>query len=303
VNAAEIATALGSARQSERDVKSKCPICGGPLALRDGDRGLMAKCWGGCETRDVYRELRRLKLISGKGPAPLPPEEIARLSADAARQTKRKIAVARYLWGTGRAIVDTPADHYLRVARGIDATSPYLDETTVLAALRYCPKARHSPGIHRPALLAKVEHIDLGHVATHVTYLAIDGSSKATLDPSRRTFGALKGGAVRLGNPKPDRWLIIGEGIETTLSVMQACALPGWAALSANGIFSLVLPPEARMVVIAADNDRSGVGQRTARRAAARFCGEGRRVRVFMPPTPDSDWNDVLLGKAPAHAA
>ena len=31
---------------------------------------------------------------------------------------------------------------------------------------------------------------------------------------------------------------------------------PGWAALSAGGIESLILPPEARKVLIAADHDR-----------------------------------------------
>ena len=41
---------------------------------------------------------------------------------------------------------------------------------------------------------------------------------------------------------QPDQWLVI----ETTLSVMQACSLPGWAALSANGITSSFCPARRR---------------------------------------------------------
>ena len=73
------------------------------------------------------------------------------------------------------------------------------------------------------------------------------------------------------------QWLLVAEGLETTLSVMRACALPGWAALSAGGIKSLVLPPSANMIMICADNDANGVGQRAANAAAERFLAEGRR--------------------------
>ena len=76
---------------------------------------------------------------------------------------------------------------------------------------------------------------------------------------------------------------------------MQLLRLPGWAALSASGIRNLILPPEARRVVIAADNDENGVGWKGALVAARRWAFEGRQVRIDMPPTPDTDWNDVLL--------
>jgi putative DNA primase/helicase len=77
---------------------------------------------------------------------------------------------------------------------------------------------------------------------------------------------------------------------------MHACALPGWAALSAGGIKSLVLPPSANMVLICADNDANGVGQRAANAAAERFLAEGRRVRIALPPRSGTDFNDLLRG-------
>jgi phage/plasmid primase-like uncharacterized protein len=79
-----------------------------------------------------------------------------------------------------------------------------------------------------------------------------------------------------------------------------ALKAPGWAALSAGGIKRLALPPTARMVLIAADNDPKGVGQRAANAAAARWLAEGRRVKICMPPVAGTDWNDVVLGRAPA---
>ena len=68
------------------------------------------------------------------------------------------------------------------------------------------------------------------------------------------------GGAVRFGRPDPRRWLVIGEGIETVLSVALALHCPSWAALSTGGLIALQLPREARRVLIAADNDPNGEG-------------------------------------------
>ena len=93
---------------------------------------------------------------------------------------------------------------------------------------------------------------------------------------------------------RPDDWLVIGEGIETVASVMQCTGLPGWAALSASGIERLLLPPDARMVLIAADHDPNGTGERAAQNAAQRWLAEGRRVWIAMPPGIGDDANDVL---------
>jgi putative DNA primase/helicase len=152
-------------------------------------------------------------------------------------------------------------------------------------------------GEQRPAMVGLVEHVEHGQVGIHVTYLAIDGSMKATITPSKKFFGLVSGGAVRLGPVRPGQWLIVGEGIESTASAMQLWGLSsGWAGLSASGIRNLILPPEARLILIACDNDANGVGQAAARDAAWMWEEEGRAVRVALPPTPDTDFNDVLIG-------
>jgi putative DNA primase/helicase len=51
------------------------------------------------------------------------------------------------------------------------------------------------------------------------------------------------------------------------------------------------------MVLICADHDANGVGQRAAKEAADRFLAEGRRVRIAIPPDTDNDFNDLLLDR------
>ena len=55
------------------------------------------------------------------------------------------------------------------------------------------------------------------------------------------------------------------------------------------------------MVLICADNDPNGTGQRASQSAAERFLAEGRRVRIALPPTSGLDFNDLLRGSASAH--
>ena len=81
-------------------------------------------------------------------------------------------------------------------------------------------------------MVGLVTHTETGILGVIRTWLAVDGSANASLDPPRIFTGAAKGGAVRLARLDPALELVIGEGIETVLSVMQVTGLPGWAALS-----------------------------------------------------------------------
>jgi hypothetical protein len=146
-------------------------------------------------------------------------------------------------------------------------------------------------------MLGLVEHVEHGPIGIHRTYLKDDGSGKAEVDPNKMMLGPVGGGAVRFGMPVAGQELVVGEGIESTLSVAVACSLPAWAALSATGIKNLILPPEATDVVIAADNDASGAGQDAAHRAAKRFLSEGRSVKIALPPIPDTDFNTMIIGE------
>jgi len=85
---------------------------------------------------------------------------------------------------------------------------------------------------------------------------------------------------------------MIADGIETSLSAMQATGLSAWAALSTSGLRVLDLPPVVREVIVLADGDDSG--ESAARTAGLRWRREGRLVRIARPPA-GMDFNDVLL--------
>jgi hypothetical protein len=295
MTAASIARALGGIGGSGW-CRCRCPVhnsAGLTLALADGPYGLAVRCFAGCRRDDIFAELRRMGLLDDDGAsrAAPDPEELARRREAEAASRNRRIAGALDIWAETGPAAGRLVETYLW-SRLCCMPPP--------AAIRLHPSLWHrESGQRRPAMVALVEHVDFGRVGVHATYLAVDGTCKATVEPVRKSFGPVMGAAVRLAPIRADGRLVIAEGIETTLSVMMSTGLPGWAALSANGIARLILPPEARKVIIAADHDRNGTGQQAGASAARRFRQEGRRVKVCMPPMP-GDWNDCLLGRIPA---
>jgi putative DNA primase/helicase len=297
--AERIANVLGNARREARGWRCICPVHGGhSLVVSDGrERRLLVKCWAGCASRDVLAELRRRGLIDGDAggidACPDPAERQRRRKVEA-RERQRRIANALDLWGECYPAPGTLVERYWR-SRGLTIPVP---PTIRMHGMMFHPES----GARRPAMVALVEHVEYGPVGVHVTYLAVDGSIQATVEPRKRSLGPVGGGATRLAHVAPDRELVIAEGIETTASIILATGLPGWAALSAVGLRNLVLLPEARKVLIAADNDANGTGEKAARDAADRWLSEGRRVRIAMPPERETDFNDMLSGKSEARA-
>jgi putative DNA primase/helicase len=297
MSAAAIAHTLGAARKEGHGWRCRCPLHGGvSLTLRDGEGGrLLVTCWGGCDRLDVLAELRQLGLFDGRNANYKPPVFAVARRDNAVRDascTARTLAI----WHKARPIKGTIAEVYLH-SRGIS-----FDEWP--ETLRFhtrCQRPKAEDGTRPPplpAMVALVEHVKRGRVAVHCTYLRPDGSAKADLSNGKQKamFGPVAGGAVRFGMPREGEWLAVAEGIETTLAVATACSIPSWAALSAGGIKNLILPPEASMVLICADNDGNGVGQRAAHDAAQRLLAEGRRVRIALPPQNGTDFNDLLTG-------
>lgn len=86
--------------------------------------------------------------------------------------------------------------------------------------------------------------------------------------------------------------LLIGEGIETSLSAGLLAGAPAWAALSAGNLARVPLPDAVAEVIVASDHDAPG--QRAAWQAADAFMAQGRRVRVICPDISGEDFNDIL---------
>jgi putative DNA primase/helicase len=295
--AREIAQQLGRAVRVGHDWRCNCPIHQGhSLTLADGRDGkLLVRCWGGCEWRDIFPELRSRGLLIG-GPVDTSPEredELRRAPEAAERaeieRLRRRIAAARDLSRHSKDAAGTPVEVWLRT-RGLLGRMP-----PVLRYLQHCP---HRNGGYYPAMVAPIVNVAGEQIGIHKTFLRPDGTGKADVPKSeqRETCGLMKGGAVRLGRVWPDGWLIIGEGIETSMSAMLIYRRPAWAALSACGVENLILPPAARKILICADRDENGVGEQAARNAGQRWLEEGRDVRLALPPEL-GDFNDLLTGK------
>jgi putative DNA primase/helicase len=300
VNASEVAAALGGACRSSGWWRCRCPVHGSrgsTLALRDGERGLIVHCHAGCSRADILAELRRRGLLHGDAGAKAPPDpaEIERRRNAEARDRRRRIVFARNIIESALPATATVVERYLQArVPGIGGVPPPIRYLPIAS-----PYAWHPPsGGRRPVMVAVVEHVERGVVGAHRTWLAVDGSAKASFDPPRMSAGAISGGAVWLA-PAAET-LMVGEGIETTLSAMVATGFPGWAALSTSGLVALGLPSTVTEVIILADNDLNGAGEKAARVAAQRWLAEGRKVRLAMPPDAGTDFNDVLRASTSA---
>jgi putative DNA primase/helicase len=287
MTAAGIARALGGCKSGTQWIAC-CPAHDDrkpSLSICDADDGkVLVRCHAGCEQARVIAALRDRGLwaTGGRRYCRKPTQSH---SNHRDGENVKPSAEALAIWDASVAATGTLAETYLR-SRGLRLPPPN--------TLRFHAGLWHPSGV-RPAMVALVTRgTDDEPLAVHRTFLRRDGSGKALVDSPKLMLGPCRGGSVRLGRVQPDQWLIIAEGIETTLSVMEAGALPGWAALSASGIRNLILPPQAAMVLICADNDANGTGRRAAEGSAERFLREGRRVRLAMPPTPGTDFNDVF---------
>jgi hypothetical protein len=298
IGAEAVAVSLGGRQGRGGWWQVKCPICQiDRLGLKDGNRGLVVNCYrssgaSGCSRADILAALQQLGFYDPATDKPIEtdPKELARRAVAEEAYRRREVAEAEWIWDQDTVAVDSDGPVPLLTYFG---SRRLLIEPPDVIRFRYGNAKSKRP----PAMVARIDHAEFGPIGIHITFLKPDGYGRTG---NRITKGARAGGAVRLAEPRPGEWLCVGEGIETTLSIMQACCLPGWATLCADGLTSLVLPPSVHKVVICADNDASGVGQRAAGRAAQRWMNEGRAVRIATPPKPDTDWNDVLMGRTPA---
>ena len=162
-------------------------------------------------------------------------------------------------------------------------------------SLRYHLALRHGyTGLLLPALVAAIT-IWPGRnvVGVHRTFLRADGKGKAPVTKAKMMIGRCGGGAVRLAPASAK--MIVAEGIESALSVLEATGVPTWAALSTSGMEGLVLPglPLGAEVIIAADHDSAGL--HAAHLAAERWFRQGRKVRIAKPPVEGADFNDLAM--------
>ena len=197
---------------------------------------------------------------------------------------------AETLWQSCYAISGI-ADQYLRVRR---CCIPPAD-----GDLRWHPALLHKKSNWTgPALVARVTDAITGEPMTlHRTWIQADGT-KAPIERPRLILKGLtkKGGVIRLWPVDavvPATTLGIAEGIETALTAVQSVN-PSWALIDANNLAQFPVIDGVSDLVIFADNDSSGTGQKAAAECANRWVLAGRVVKVWTPDTPDTDLNDWM---------
>jgi phage/plasmid primase-like uncharacterized protein len=275
MTASEIAAELGLRRAGSHGWSGDCPACGYRNGLRLNEKEGRALWWcASCQDKDALTEA-----VTGRAPRVQLDSSAAPAGADNAART----AKAMLLWEDRYPLIGSPAEHYLG-RRGLSAPDG--------AALGYLRDAWHPSKQRCGCMIALATNATGEGQAVHRTYLAPGGTGKAALDPPRATLGPVGGAVVRLCNWVQGQPLVIGEGIETSLSAGILIGAPAWAALSAGNMARVPLPDGLQDLVIAADPDEPG--QRAAWAAADGFIAAGLRVRVVTPDTDGEDFNDLL---------
>ena len=112
----------------------------------------------------------------------------------------------------------------------------------------------------------------------------------------RKALGRIYGLAVRFGRPADGASLLVGEGIETVLSLVTAVPeVTAAAALTAGSLGAFAPPLGLTRLVIARDNDAEG--ERAAERLARRCARAGVAALVLVPQ--GGDFNDDLVALGP----
>lgn len=257
------------------------------------------------------------------------------------KSDEKAILRAREIWDAGQPLLSSPAAAYFE-ARGIPlAPSEQPLSLRFVPSLDYWHQAPASPpeSIHRgPALLAAITREGEGGKpefrGCHCTYLSTDCRSKLDLgerngEPlkAKKIRGRAGGGAIRMTPPAESGLLLIGEGIETTRTVLLALRAKGvaagaWAGVSLGNMAGgslgrgephpekqglwipsqapdmerpgLLPPAWAKEIILLGDGDSDPLMTRARLTCAAwRFSNLGHRVRTAWA-RDGMDFNDMV---------
>ena len=263
-------------------------VCGHPNDPDD----VLVHSFGRADALEFKAELRRRGLLPPRyhatrdwqGPISRPSPRERRLTE---AQTRNR-EFARRIWDESAPALGTAAETYIQTARGIGCELP--------ASLRFHPRCLRGKGeLSLPALIAAITDPVSGEfLATHRIFLRPDGSGKADIpkEQQKMSLGPSGGGAVVLGDLfATDGPILEGEGVETTLTACWIMGLAGIATLSASTLGRPPLPPGWSVIILA---DRGA--DAAAERAAELRAGEGREVRIALPPDGCKDFNDAVRG-------
>ena len=286
--ATHIASTLGHGKElkSGDGWSTLCPIHGDDnpsLSVRDitnnkGEPDVILKCFAGCGFKEIKSHLRGIGLLPEWKPKKTsePKKEKDSFVWQKSRRDDEK--VKKYF--AKRAIIfdddSFPVPPSLKWNSYIDKKAGDLVELVVAAATT--PTDKSVKAVQR-------------------LFIDIEDYSKT----GAKMLGKMQGRGVYFYRKRPMTELMIGEGIETTLSVMQVTGMNGVAALSASGLKNIKLPPETETIYILVDSDKSFAGQKASCELAGKFEKKGGQAFIVSPDdscftgSPKKrDFNDLL---------
>ena len=300
-----------------------CPICGGtdrfainPRKIgKNGKPGLFGcrRCDEGGDAIDLERFLRgttfrgAIKDLSG---APIVEENPGEAARRARWWAFCREAIEQTVAGL-QPVLGSPGETYLRDERCIDTGLPAIRRALeTVAAIGWHPSVYFSQKDPNEPF-----HELHGRRLGCIVGMMTDPATGERLGPISRTYlldrkkiGKAKTlkraeterlGVVRISSSPEAGRLAVNEGIETAFSFLEMGGVPVWSTGSDNTMRWLPVIDAVDELLIGADNDARGPGERgaserAARALRARWLAAGRKADLFMPPGFKTDFNDVL---------
>lgn len=289
---------LLDAKKSGGSYVACCPAHNDKTPSLSIDEGLnvpwVVRCHSGCTQEDVLKAISKLQSSSGSlksiANSPMPPtnelQEIQKLYNQALPlEDENSMPLIKYL--LSRKLNPALMPDMLRLHK----SHGYYDKDKQFIG--------DFPTALFPITLQK-QLIGLQRI-----YLMPDGS-KAHVEKPKKIKGTFTRGGIYFDGEDIDE-AIVAEGPETTLALREALGLPGISCISSSGMGSIELPKNIKKVIVCADLDRSGSGQKAARGLVKRLFEEGREVYLLMPdgPIPEDqkgvDFLDEFNAKGAEH--
>jgi hypothetical protein len=233
-------------RRAGGELTGPCPKCGGTDRFSINlakNIWICRNCSVGGDVIFLVQHIEGLRFaeacerLAGRRVSQPPNEEEARRRREAQKASEEQAAreneryrvqahnAARSIWKASQPVGEV-ALSYLRL-RGLG-----VDFLGRLSNVRFAPQLGYVVAgkvIWRgPALLAKIDDAEGHGIGVHRTWIDLDqpkgklalADRDGVVLPAKKVLGSKKGGAIRLHTPLDARRIVMGEGIETTLTAL-----------------------------------------------------------------------------------
>ena len=278
------------------------------LSIKDiinkhGNPDIICECHAGCSWKDVKNELELRGLLPKFNPATK--GESSKTTKTAKATQKKNLS---YPWKQAKQNPEKIKDYF--ASRGIIFDS---DDTgfSIPSSLRFGSYRDKKTGDQVNLIVCAATKPDDDNVQAVQRIFVKENSQGHLVKDGCKMLGEVSGRGVWFYRKREKTILIVGEGVETTLSAMLPMQMNGVAALDAGKMKKLVFPAETKEIYILVDQDKNLVGQLASIELAKDFreSQAGRKAFLVIPsesfnqcfPGPGEevpekkDFNDVLI--------